>query len=298
MASLLIDAHRCPDVRALLRDLNAEGVRRGRCGARFTSSRRFRRPRHRVEVATRLYDRGLLLPCSVGITPEERETVVTRCSADCREPRGAARRMRRYYTGYYRDTLGIADWSTLVALREDEEAARSPQFARLRDLLSPTKTAGPLLNVGCGTGGFDVVAASEGMPVVGVDADAEAISICAPSGASRGRAAPSSGASPRRCPSRRCLRRRLLLLRHRARGIRGADPERDRPRDPAGGLHLPAYAECVVLVRRPLQAPLGAVSARAGGATYLRLRGRPTEYLRTLRRLTPGQLTESSGATA
>jgi perosamine synthetase len=77
MASLLVDARRCPDVRALLRDLNADGI----------GARPLWRPLHlqpafsgaqayRVEVATKLYDRGLSLPCSVGITREEREAVV------------------------------------------------------------------------------------------------------------------------------------------------------------------------------------------------------------------------------
>src|SRR5258706_3946390 len=89
-------------------------------------------------------------------------------------------RISEYYTGYYRDTLGIAGWSTLVALREDEETGEAPQFARLRALLSPHEVSGPLLNVGCGTGGFDVVAASAGMPVVGVDPDAGGLAVFAP----------------------------------------------------------------------------------------------------------------------
>ena len=28
-------------------------------------------------------------------------------------------RLRRYYTTYYRDVLGIPDWSALVSLREE-----------------------------------------------------------------------------------------------------------------------------------------------------------------------------------
>ncbi|MDP3940261.1 MAG: LegC family aminotransferase [Deltaproteobacteria bacterium] len=77
MASVLLEPRRCPDVRALLRALNAAGI----------GARPLWRPLHlqpvfaaaqayRVDVATRLYDRGLSLPCSVGITPEERGTVV------------------------------------------------------------------------------------------------------------------------------------------------------------------------------------------------------------------------------
>jgi perosamine synthetase len=77
MSSILIEERRCPDVRALLRALNAEGI-----GARplwrplhlqpaFASAQC-----HRIEVAPRLYARGLSLPCSVGITAEERGAVV------------------------------------------------------------------------------------------------------------------------------------------------------------------------------------------------------------------------------
>jgi dTDP-4-amino-4,6-dideoxygalactose transaminase len=76
MPSLLLDERRGPDVRALLRRLNAAGI-----GARplwrplnlqpaFKSALTYR-----IEVAPRLYDRGLSLPCSVGITPEERRLV-------------------------------------------------------------------------------------------------------------------------------------------------------------------------------------------------------------------------------
>jgi perosamine synthetase len=77
MSSVVLDRRRCADVRPLLRDLNAAGV-----GARplwrplhqqpaFASAQAYR-----VEVAEELYDRGLSLPCSVGIAPEERATVV------------------------------------------------------------------------------------------------------------------------------------------------------------------------------------------------------------------------------
>jgi perosamine synthetase len=77
MASVLLSERRAPDVRSLLRDLNAAGIQ----------ARPLWRPLHRqpvfagaqgyrLEVADRLYARGLSLPCSVGITPQERERVV------------------------------------------------------------------------------------------------------------------------------------------------------------------------------------------------------------------------------
>jgi perosamine synthetase len=77
MSSVLLDERRCPDVRALVRDLNTAGVQ----------ARPLWRPLHlqpvfqsaqayRIEVAEQLYARGVSLPCSVGITAEERAAVV------------------------------------------------------------------------------------------------------------------------------------------------------------------------------------------------------------------------------
>lgn len=77
MASALIDERRAPDVRALIRDLDASGVQ-----ARALWRPLHRQPAfsgaqaYRVEVAERLHARGLSLPCSTGITPEERQAVV------------------------------------------------------------------------------------------------------------------------------------------------------------------------------------------------------------------------------
>lgn len=76
MTSVLLDEGRCPDVRGLVRRLNARGI----------GARPLWRPLHgqplyaeaqayRVEVADRLYARGLSLPCSVGITGDERQAV-------------------------------------------------------------------------------------------------------------------------------------------------------------------------------------------------------------------------------
>ena len=77
MPAVLLDPRRCPDVRALVRGLNAGGIQ----------VRPVWRPLHRqppfrgarvgpIEVADRLWDRGVLLPCSVGITADERQAVV------------------------------------------------------------------------------------------------------------------------------------------------------------------------------------------------------------------------------
>ena len=77
MASILLDEGRCPDVRALIRDLNASGIQARPLWRPLHLQPAFRHAQTGgVAVAERLYARGLSLPCSVGITPEERQDVV------------------------------------------------------------------------------------------------------------------------------------------------------------------------------------------------------------------------------
>jgi perosamine synthetase len=77
MPAVLVDRGRCPDVRALIRDLNAAGIQ-----VRPVWYPLHRQPPLRgartgpIEVADHLWDRGVLLPCSVGITAEERQAVI------------------------------------------------------------------------------------------------------------------------------------------------------------------------------------------------------------------------------
>jgi perosamine synthetase len=76
MTSVLLDERRCNDVRTLLRQLTADGI-----GARPVWRPLHLQPlfaqaqSYRLEVAPRLYGRGLSLPCSVGISADERRTV-------------------------------------------------------------------------------------------------------------------------------------------------------------------------------------------------------------------------------
>src|SRR5262249_25239956 len=97
-----------------------------------------------------------------------------------RQPAELRESTDRYYTAYYRDTLGIPDWSALVRLRREEDVQERGRLARLEGLLGSGALRGRrVVNVGCGTGGFNVAAATAGARVVGVDADADAIGICA-----------------------------------------------------------------------------------------------------------------------
>lgn len=77
MSSVLIDERRAPDMRALLRDLNAAGVQARALWRPLNRQPAFAGAQaYRVEVAERLYARGMSLPCSAGITPDERRAVV------------------------------------------------------------------------------------------------------------------------------------------------------------------------------------------------------------------------------
>jgi perosamine synthetase len=77
MASVLLDERRCPDVRGLLRGLNEAGIGARPLWRPLNSQPVFKAVQaYKVEIAARLYDRGLSLPCSVSITPGEREVVV------------------------------------------------------------------------------------------------------------------------------------------------------------------------------------------------------------------------------
>jgi perosamine synthetase len=77
MTSILLDEGRCRDVRGLIRDLNAAGIQARPLWRPLHLQPAFHRAQTGVvSVAERLYARGLSLPCSVGITAEERQEVV------------------------------------------------------------------------------------------------------------------------------------------------------------------------------------------------------------------------------
>jgi 2-polyprenyl-3-methyl-5-hydroxy-6-metoxy-1,4-benzoquinol methylase len=207
--------------------------------------------------------------------------------AATREP--VAERLRRYYTRYYRDTLGLLGWAELVENRAAEEEQEAGHLARLETLLGRPVAGMRLLNVGCGTGGFNVVAARAGAGAWGVDTDAEAVAI--------------AQLKAGRAPGGACLAAAEVLpfasglfdlvycysaIEHVA-SVEASVAEMVRVTR-AGGIvyvHTPNawswYEGHYKLLWVPgLPRPLGAL--------YLALRRRPTAYLATLRRLTKGQL--------
>ena len=195
-------------------------------------------------------------------------------------------RVRRYYTSYYRDVLGIPDWAVLVGLREDEEQQERGRLDRLRRLLGGD-VRGRLLNVGCGTGGFNLVVEEAGARPVGVDADAEAIAICALKQEKGG------GAFVRAAAERLPFPDGTFDVVYCFSSIEHVESVEESVAEMVrvtrrGGLiyvHTPNAWSWYEGHYKLLWAPF---LPAALGRLYLRARGRPSEYLATLRRLTPG----------
>jgi 2-polyprenyl-3-methyl-5-hydroxy-6-metoxy-1,4-benzoquinol methylase len=199
-------------------------------------------------------------------------------------------RLRRYYTAYYRDTLGIPSWADLVALREEEEdRLEVPLLERLRHRLGPDALRGRVLNVGCGTGGFNVAALRAGVRAVGVDGDTEAIGICALKAEKSGGAFVQAHAEALPFADAAFdLVHCFSVIEHVA-SVEATVAEMVRVTRPDGVVyvHTPSAwslweGHYKVFWLPFLPSPLARL--------YLRLRGRPTAYLATLRRLTAGRL--------
>ncbi len=86
-------------------------------------------------------------------------------------------RLEAYYTRYYRDQLAIPGWRDLVAVRLADQAYEGQRLIRLERALGRSVRGQRLLNIGCGTGGFNRVAEQAGAITWGVDADPEAVAI-------------------------------------------------------------------------------------------------------------------------
>jgi len=93
-------------------------------------------------------------------------------------------RLEAYYRRYYRDTLGLPGWRELVAVRLADTAYEAGRLGWLEAALGRSVAGARLLNVGCGTGGFNAVARRAGADTWGVDASSEAAELA---GAREGR---------------------------------------------------------------------------------------------------------------
>lgn len=86
--------------------------------------------------------------------------------------------LEAYYTRYYRDTLGLPDWQTKVSGRLTEEDVETTRIQIVAEALGRPLRGLRVLNVGCGTGGFNVAAQRAGAGTWGIDASDDAIRIC------------------------------------------------------------------------------------------------------------------------
>lgn len=90
---------------------------------------------------------------------------------------GIRERLTEYYARYYRDTLGLPDWQTLVSVRLDDQRYEGERLARLEGLVGAALSGCRMLNVGCGPGGFNVAATGAGARAWGVDSSWDAVAI-------------------------------------------------------------------------------------------------------------------------
>lgn len=86
-------------------------------------------------------------------------------------------KMTAYYTAYYHDALGLPDWQARVQARLQEERLEEQRFRKLEARLGAL-SGKRFLNVGCGTGGMNMVAADHGMASFGIEVSQEALDIC------------------------------------------------------------------------------------------------------------------------
>jgi SAM-dependent methyltransferase len=205
-------------------------------------------------------------------------------------------RVRRYYTGYYRDTLAIPDWAALVELRQEEEQRIETQHVeRVRRLVGPEAFRGRVLNVGCGTGGFNVLAAGAGACSVGVDESGEAIAICGLKAAKAGGTFAQAHAEALPFADGTFDLVYCFSAIEHVHSIEESIREIVRVTRRGGVIYLHTNNAWALYEGhyKVLWAPF---LPRPLGRLYLRARRRPTAYLHTLWRLTPTQLRRAFAA--
>ncbi len=206
------------------------------------------------------------------------------------------RRLETYYVHYYRDTLAISGWRDLVEVRLADEAHEGRRLERLERVLGRPVRGRRLLNVGCGPGGFSAIAHRAGAEVWGVDASPEAVALAAVRTPNAHALLAEAEALP--LPDRSFDIVYCYSTLEHVTSARRAVCEMVRVLRPDGVLylHTPNRWACFeghYKVFWPPGLPRPLVSA------YLRARGRPTAFLRSLRPLSFRQcraLLEGAGA--
>jgi SAM-dependent methyltransferase len=205
-------------------------------------------------------------------------------------------RLERYYTRYYRDTLGIPGWRDIVAVRLDDRAYEGRRLARLERAVGRAVGGCRLLDLGCGTGGFGALAEEAGAEVWSVDASPEAAALAA-SRSRRGRIVVATAESLPLAGASFDLVYCYSTLEHLD-DPAGAVREMVRVLRPGGllYLHTPNRWGCFEGHYKIFWIP--GLPRRLSRA-YLAARGRPTAFLATLRPLTSAEcraLIERAGA--
>ena len=205
-------------------------------------------------------------------------------------------RLERYYTRYYRDTLGIPGWHDIVGVRLADRAYEGRRLARLERAIGRAVRGCRLLDLRCGTGGFSVLAEEAGAEVWSLDASPEAAALAAARTA-RGRVVVATAESLPLASASFDLVHCYSTLEHLSDAAR-AVREMVRVLRPGGllYLHTPNRWGCFEGHYKVFWIP--GLPRRLSRA-YLAARGRPTAFLATLRLLTLAEcraLVERAGA--